>query len=441
MTTTINEYLDRIERMSSIHPVTLNDYPSSNRMAQTIAERVDTIIHSLTAFRGNVKEEQVNVIIENIWTMDATDSSPLMERIWGMVLETPIKIKEDNQIKNIKELADANEEPKDDATKKVFRNLKEKYEDCSNNVEQSFQFFNNVWALINADDGLIFKSDKPTIKQIYHWSNLIPPTKSINEQVDIPKWDSLCEKLKNCFCIEKGKCNCWNILIPVLSIILLGVVAWSTLSNLKNILVIDLIAKSNWLHYIFVFIVIAAILVSMFLLLDRIIFSQSKKQDVDIKLKEKMIDAVINAFNEDREYGMLCRKSEIALNEKLEKARIDEWCRNKEHLRRINIMEQERRNEYADTLKELANTKEKAVSQPDDCCEIMKKIARCILGDSDPCEKVHELLKKLLCDSDCQKKYEELQKAIEELKSAQPASGSSGIQQVVNINGSEDTKK
>lgn len=77
------------------------------------------------------------------------------------------------------------------------------------------------------------------------------------------------------------------------------------------------------------------------------------------KLKEKIIDKVINAFNEDRENAMLHTKTELSLHEKKGKACLEEWERDKEHVRKMNILEHDRKAKLNDVLIELAKIQNK----------------------------------------------------------------------------------
>ena len=139
--------------------------------------------------------------------------------------------------------------------------------------------------------------------------------------------------------------------------------------------------------------------------------------------------------------------------EKSEKARIDEWCRNKENERKLNIMEQERTADLNKTLLELAKVKDtftfkypdecgKTISiersilskdcceelkditkdfiaKDDCCCELIKKILKCLFykdGTID-CEAMKKVLKCLICDNCCEKNKEILE-LIKEIISA-----------------------
>ena len=176
-----------------------------------------------------------------------------------------------------------------------------------------------------------------------------------------------------------------------------------------------------------------------------------------------MMNAVLDAFHEDREFGRLQTKTEIAILEKLEKTRIDEWSRNKEHERKLNIMEQERIAELNNVLIELAKVKntvtfndskgsgktitiERSILS-EDCCDELKealqdfineddcccKILKCLFGDPIDCEKLKKCLKSLLCDKgDCEGKCKELLERIDKLIVAIEKMPSCGASTVIN---------
>ena len=264
--------------------------------------------------------------------------------------------------------------------------------------------------------------------------------------------DELCSKIESC-CEKTNKCRCWNLLLPILAIIVLAVLGCLILSNRAKILAIDIIQNARWIHYIFIFSCFAAILVALILLSYKFFQFQSKQCENNVRLKEKMMNTVIDAFNEDREYSRLQTKTEIALHEKLERARIDEWSRNKEHERRLNVMEQERVAEFNKILLEMAKVKNtvtlsdpkgsgktiviersvlseeccnelkdiagKHFSQEDECCKLLKEMFHCLMdgtSSQDRCKRIKELLQCLLChDSDCDKKYKDLCNKIDQV--------------------------
>lgn len=268
------------------------------------------------------------------------------------------------------------------------------------------------------------------------------------------KWDELCGKLDSCKCAKTHKCCCWGtlILVGILSLVLAGL-GNLIICNGATRLDIDISTGFKWIHYIFIFACIIAILSAIVMLFYKFIQFHTKQCETDAKFKEKVLAVAVDAFNEDREFGRLRIKTEIALREKLEKARIDEWCQNKENERKLNIMEQERIADFSKTLIELAKVKDTLtfkhpdecgktisiersilskdcceelkditkdfIAKDDCCCELIKKILKCLFykdGTID-CEAMKKVLKCLICDN-CSEKNKEILELIKEIISA-----------------------
>lgn len=290
-----------------------------------------------------------------------------------------------------------------------------------------------------------------------------------------PNWEELCEKLKSCS-DENAKCCCWGTLaFAVLISFALAAIGVLALCNRTELLKLDLCTQAKWLHYVFIIFCVAAIVSAIVLMFYKFLQFQAKQCETEAKLKEKMMNNVVEAFHEDREFARLMTKTEIALHDKLEKARIEEWSRNKENQRKLNEMEQERLSDWSNAIKELAKTKntvtikgaddkaktitiersvlsddccnelkgivEEALKTPDDCCDAIKKVAKCLFGGEDDCDNIKNLFKCLLCEKECDNKHSDLVEAIkglsDTLKTNPSAVPASGLQQVVNINGKE----
>ena len=268
------------------------------------------------------------------------------------------------------------------------------------------------------------------------------------------KWDELCRKLDSCKCEITNKCCCRCTLILVgIILLVLSSIGILTICNRTTLLSIDVLTDFRWIHYIFMFVCVIAVLSTIVILFYKYIQFHAKQCEANAKVKEKLLNAVIDAFNEDREFSRLRTKTEIALREKSEKARIDEWCRNKENERKLNIMEQERTADLNKTLLELAKVKDtftfkypdecgKTISiersifskdccdelkdmmkdfiaKYDCCCGLIKKILKCLFykdGKID-CEAMKKVLKCLICDT-CSEKNKEMLELIKEIFSA-----------------------
>ena len=157
---------------------------------------------------------------------------------------------------------------------------------------------------------------------------------------------------------------------------------------------------------------------------------------------------------------------QLEFREQVDKLRLDEYARDKEHLRKIDLKEQERIAALPDKIIELGkiknivtlkdprdNGKTIAVERSilskecceelkeilksytlsnDDCC---KKVLKCLFGDPIDCEKVKKTLRCLICSNDNDKSNSELAEKIDKLITLIQSSGTAGMQQVVNIGG------
>lgn len=356
----LNEFLDRIEKSKLIHRVSLDDYPLSNRYAQTIEERVNDIIFSLEEFQEYVKDEEADDIIKTLWLRKLSDKE-IINDLLNLELLHPIETSNE-PIKTIGDIVNEDKVPKNEVEKKSVEDLKGKLEDFKTIITKSLGVINNIWLIIKSIDGVEFKESNPSIKQVYDYSALLIRSNFIESNNDkvAPSWDKLCGMINSCY-IDKSKAYYSWLVTIILGLVILAIssIGILALCNRENIFGIDLCKNGAWIYCIFLFMCISAIIIVIVLLFHKFIHFQSKKCESDTKLKEKMMNAVIEAFHEDRDFGRLKTKTEIALREKLEKARIDEWCRNKEYERKLNIMEQERIAELSNVLKELAKTMNK----------------------------------------------------------------------------------
>lgn len=452
--TEIKDFFNGINRPIPVPSISLDDCPSANHFAQTIEEEMNAIIFSMKEFKGYIKEADLNNLMKSIWARKVSDKETILQEFLCLKLSNQNvswgeSIKTMNDIKNEKKI------PEDEAGKAEVDKLKGKLEYFEKGIERAFQTINETWSIIQSVDGVEFKeSFNPTIKQIYDWTALLPQHRFLkpSEDGNTPHWDKLCDKIDSC-CKKTNKCCCWSLLLPVLAIIVFAVFGCLVLSDRVQILDIDISQNAKWIHYIFIFSCFAAILVALILLSYKFFQFQSKQCENKARLKEKMMNAVIDAFNDDREFSRLQTKTDIALHEKLERARIEEWSRNKEHERRLNVMEQERIAELDKLLLEMAKVKNtvtlsdpkghgktiviersilsddccnelkdivgKYISKEDDCCKLLKEIFQCLMDgipNQERCKRIKELLKCLLChDSDCDKKYKDLCDKIDQI--------------------------
>ena len=458
----INELLGGIGTLNSIHQISLNDYPSSNHIAQAIAERVNAIMFSLEEFKGYVKDDGLDNCIKTVWSRKLSEQESLISTTKELNLAEQIKAAP-NTIAKLKDLL--TNEPKDTDKKKEIEYLKGKIDEFEKIVNKAFELFECTFKLIKSVDGVVIKEIDPSIIQIFNWTALLSQNNSYKPSniINSPSWEELCEKLDSCKCGKTNNCCCWGTLLLVGAIsMVLAVIGILTMCNRTTILNIDLFTN-KWLHYIFIFVGIITILSTIVLLFYKFVQFQTKQCETNAKMKEKMMNAVVDAFHEDREFGRLQTKTEIAILEKLEKTRIDEWSRNKEHERKLNIMEQERIAELNNVLIELAKVKntvtfndskgsgktitiERSILS-EDCCDELKealqdfikeddcccKILKCLFGDPIDCEKLKKCLKSLLCDKEgCEGKCKELLEGIDKLIATIEKVPSGGASTVIN---------
>lgn len=281
-----------------------------------------------------------------------------------------------------------NKDFKSDSEPSCLNDLKDKYSELQKVVEESFELFKGVWCLISSDGKVKTDGVTPSLRQLYDWSALITHNVTFEpKEIGHPKWTDLSNKLMD---ITKADDNCCLITLIISLVAVFGILIVCNIKAILEIDLTDLTKNYKWLNYIFIFVSILSILTTIVLLLCKFLKYQTKQCDVDMKLKEKMMNVVVDAFNEDREFSRQRTKVEIALHDKLEKARIEEWIKNKENERKLNIMEQERIAELNNVLLELAKVKNTVtLSDPngsgktitiersvlsDDCCNELKGI-------------------------------------------------------------------
>lgn len=157
---------------------------------------------------------------------------------------------------------------------------------------------------------------------------------------------------------------------------------------------------------------------------------------------------------------------QLEFREQVDKLLLDEYARDKEHLRKIDLKEQERIAALPDKIIELGKIKNiVTLKDPRDngktiviersilskeCCEELKeilksytlsnddcckKMLKCLFGDPIDCEKVKKTLRCLICSNDNDKSNSELAEKIDRLIALIQSSGAAGMQQVVNIGG------
>lgn len=204
--------------------------------------------------------------------------------------------------------------------------------------------------------------------------------------------------------------------------------------------------NTMWHVYLYRIIIAILLLVTVILTIKHLVPYCIRMAELQQKqIEQKQRDA-IRLYDEDREYGRLTYKTELGLYEKREKARIDEWVRNNDNVRKLDILEQERIADLSNVLLELSKIKNivtisdpkginktiviersilsddccaqlqkilgKYITQDDCCCKLLKEVFSCLTDaptDKDKCQKIKELIQCLFChDGDCNKKFKEL---------------------------------
>lgn len=185
-----------------------------------------------------------------------------------------------------------------------------------------------------------------------------------------------------------------------------------------------------------------------------------KKIDSEQKYRERRYNDYIRFSEEDREYDRLEYKTKMSLYEKREKAIIDEWQRDNEHERKLDIMEQERIANLSNVLLELAKTKntvtlkdarnngktitiERSIlsddcctdikevikdysAHGDDCCDRIKELLKCLFSDPVDCEKIKKVFRCFFCNDADDKAYADIIAKIDSLIAVIQSSGSNG---------------
>ena len=268
---------------------------------------------------------------------------------------------------------------------------------------------------------------------------------------------------------ENGKGFVYAYSIVVDSTYILAKDTIASMNHPEKTIVRGEVIYRNTSWYLLLYLILAAILLSIMTILiikllvpyfEKILDFRHKKEELEYKDR-------IRLYDEDREYERLLYKTEIALYEKREKARIDEWVRDNEHERELDKKAQERIADLSKVLLELAKVKntvtlndpkgngktitiersvlsedccnelngviQSFIKEDDCCCKMIKEILKCMFGDSNNCEKLKKCVKSFLCDKgDCEGKCKELLERIDKLIAAIEKVPSGGASTVIN---------
>ena len=455
----IKTFFDKVEKEMTCCNIPLNDYPTFNNLSNNIFEKVSTLIESLKILERYVDSKSLYEIINRVWSFSINNKDEFFSSLKELKLQRFIKSEDDGDIGKLADVITKKTKEKEESLKEI----KDCYNRCISNVEDVYRIVYHSWLLLKTMDGINFTIDSPSIRQVYNWSVLIP-----NTDIDYKLHDQRCndsnelyEQISHCL---KDDADDETNAVPILVVLVL---------TLYSIYVTMVDMNGKWLNLAQIIICFAMILATCVFIFFQEKKIKLKQCDAKNKLKEKIINEAIDIYREDTEYRRLRTKMEISLHDKLGKARIDEWCRNKEQERKIAIKGQERLSEFGNVLVELAKTKNivtlkdprnngrtvtiersilsddcceelkdiinNHISQSDDCCDKIKDVLKCLFGDSIDCEKVINALKCVFCGDGNNKRNDELVDKIDRLITLLQSKGASGVQQVVNIGGNENS--
>lgn len=115
--------------------------------------------------------------------------------------------------------------------------------------------------------------------------------------------------------------------------------------------------NTSWYTLLYYVIIGVLVLTAIVLAIKFLMPYYIKRADFEHKMWERQYNDYIRLYDENREYERLHYKTSISLLEKREKAIIEEWQRDNELDRKLDIMEQERIAELNNVLLELAKVK------------------------------------------------------------------------------------
>lgn len=150
--------------------------------------------------------------------------------------------------------------------------------------------------------------------------------------------------------------------------------------------------NTGWHIWLFLIIVVALVSAVIVLIIKILLHYYGKLRDSEHRMQELKYRDDIRMINENREIERLRYKTDMLLYEKKEKMIIDEWARDNEHNRIIDIKEQERVAKLNNVLLELAKIKNTiTIKSAKNDGETML-IERSILSE-DCCEELKEIVK------------------------------------------------
>ena len=173
------------------------------------------------------------------------------------------------------------------------------------------------------------------------------------------------------------------IIVFVGSLVLLSCVL---INNIK------MLCENGFWRPIVYLVILALYSTLIFLLFKQLLLNQRKQKEDEFKQLDWLNRERVRLLDEYRDFARLQKKTELAIYDKQEKARIDEWVRDNEHLRKMEIMQQERISDLSKVILELVKTKDVITITSNDNKEKTTILERSILSD-DFYLKLDDLLK------------------------------------------------
>lgn len=349
----VQNIIDSIGKDYHFQSVFLTDYPTLYLYPQIIQGQVRSIISAMSPLKDCVESGAFEKIESCLWSCGIHDGQQIITKIGKLKLSD--KVKKDN-MNTVNDIWGSPIDGVNNDNKKTFEDIKATKENLDKVVNNVFETIKAIWQIIQSIDGIYFPEIKPTIKQIFTWSSLLSGYVHISQDkgISYPQWDVLCDKIETCICKDNGKkSQIWFEKIAfVILIVVLCIIYRITYCN-----------GVYWESLLLSFVFMSSIVTFSALALYKFFQFLDLQCELNTKLKEKMIDKVINAFNEDRENAMFHTKTEMSLHEKKEKTYIEEWERGKEHVRKMNILEHDRKAKLNDVLIELAKIQNKTTTK------------------------------------------------------------------------------
>lgn len=114
---------------------------------------------------------------------------------------------------------------------------------------------------------------------------------------------------------------------------------------------------SDWIKLLYRFLIATLLAVIIILAIRYLTPLYHKRVEFENRMQEKWYSDYVRLLDEDRKYEMHVTEATINQWERREKIIVDEWSRDNEHVRKLDIMERERIANMSNLLEELAKIK------------------------------------------------------------------------------------